>query len=131
MTGRILIGSTLLFVLVLILGGIYYPGSLAMNFADTSLVYTYLRVVIAILLVVLLVFPPPRSHAIRTVIGAWSIILGVLSFQLLFSYQMYLLDAIVFIEVAIIFAVEALETRRTIPVSKKHSPAKKIPVLSI
>lgn len=128
---KLLIGITLLGVLGLAAGSVYSPDTLLMSLADTGPLYAVLRGIIAVLLVALLVTDPPRSHALRLAIGIWGVVLAGLSLQLLFAYQLHLLDAIVFMEVAIIFGIEALETRRSIPVNQKHSPAKKIPVLSV
>lgn len=131
MTGtKLLIGSTLLLIVALLLGGLYYPDSLLMSLINTSDPYFYIRGVIAVLLLSLLVTKPPRSRLLRTVIGAWSIVLGFVSIQSLFNYQLALFDALVFLEVAVIFAVEALETRVTIPVNKKPSQPHRIPVVT-
>lgn len=126
-----LIGLLLILVIALLIGGIYYPGSFMMSLAGTDTLYSLIRGAIVVLLIGLLVTNPPRSYVLRAIIGVWSVLLAATSVQLLYSYRVNILDAIVFIEIAIIFAIEALETRRrTIPVSKKHSPARKIHVLS-
>ena len=128
-SGKTLIISTLLFVLVLLTGGIYFPHTFLMSLADTSLTYQVLRGAIVILLVSILVTKPPRSLKVRAMIGGWSFLLAMQAVEALFSYQLRLLDGLLFLEVAIILAIEALETRQ-IPVTKKPSPAKRIPVVS-
>lgn len=128
---KVLIGSTLLGVLSLMAGSAYYADTLVMSLADNGPLYAVVRGIAAILLVTLLVTNPPRSHALRAAIGAWSIVLAALSVQLFFAYQLHILDTVIFMEIAIIFGIEALETRRNIPVNQKHSPAKKIRVLSV
>lgn len=130
MTGsKLLIGSVLLFVVALIMGSVYYTDTTVMSMADTSMAFTSLRVAVAGLLAVLLVTRPPRSYGIRVIMGTLAAALGALSVGLLFSYEMRLLDALVFLEVAIIFAVEALEVR-TIRVKDRNQPPKRIAVRS-
>lgn len=125
-TSKMLIGWTLVFVSVLLIGGLYYPQSLLMAFAGTGTAYLVVRVAVMLLLIGLLVTNPPRSHLFRTMLGVWAVALSVLAAQLLLTYQLHLLDAIVFIEVAIIFGVEALE------MSKAGKPVtRKIPVRKI
>lgn len=131
MTGhKSLIGATLLFIATLMAGTVLYPDSFLASFAATDSATMVVRSVIAGLLITLLVTNPPRSLALRTTIGAGSAVLTVLTTQLLFSYQLAPLDALLFIEVAIISGIEALETRTRIPVRQKDSPARKIPVLT-
>lgn len=123
-TSKLLIGLTLVLVSILFIGGVFYPRSFLMAFAGTSSAYMVLRVVIMGLLIGLLVTNPPRSRLFRTMLATWAIALAVLAGQLLLSYQLFLLDAVLFIEIAIIFGTEALE----------HSSAattKKIPVRAI
>ncbi|HAC56441.1 TPA: hypothetical protein DCF80_02980 [Candidatus Saccharibacteria bacterium] len=129
MTGtKLLISWTLLLVIALLLGSVYFPDTLLMSLTDTSPSYTIIRIVVALLLLSLLITKPPRSKLLRAVIGGWSVILAVVSVQSLFNYQLRFFDALVFLEIAIIFAIEALETRVTIPVDKKPSQQYKIPV---
>lgn len=130
-TGKNLVILTLLFVLALFIGGIYFPNTTEMSLADTSLAYTLLRGGIIMLLVSILVTEPPRSLELRGMIGSWSILLAVQSISALLSYGMHVLDSIVFIEVAIILAIEALEYRQQIPVEKKPSPARRVAVVSV
>lgn len=125
---KLLIAATLLLVVALLVGGIYYPESLLMSLTDTSDSYVAIRLTMAVLLLSLLLTKPPRSRLLRSVIGAWSIVLAVTSVQALLNYQLRLFDALVFLEVAVVFAVEALETRVTIPVEKKPSKRHRIPV---
>ena len=126
---KFLIAVTLMFVSALLIGGMYYPNSFAMIMADTSTMFTALRAVICVLLFGLLVTNPPRSLALRTSVGVGSLfLLGITVYQLM-NFQMFILDAIVFVEVAIIFAIEAFESRRvSIPVREKRSTIQRIPV---
>lgn len=128
-SGKTLVISTLLFVLLLLAGSAYFPHTFLMSLADTSVTYMFLRVAIVGLLISILVTKPPRSLMLRGMIGGWSFLLAVQAIDALFSYELRLLDGLVFLEVAIILAIEALETRQ-IPVTKKHTPTRRIPVVS-
>lgn len=126
---KFLIATTLVFVSALLIGGMYYPDSFAMNLADTTTTFTVLRAVICLMLIGLLFTNPPRSLALRSIVGVGSVFLFVMNAYLVTNFQVFLLDAVVFLEVAIIFGIEALESRRTaIPVRKKPSAIHKIPV---
>lgn len=128
-TSKLLIGLTLVLVSILLIGGLYYPGTLLMGFAGTTAAYAFIRGAIILLLLGLLVTQPPRSRLFRAMLGTWSVALAVLAGQLLLTYQIYLLDAVMFVEIAIIFAVEALETS-TEPVTKKVPVRKSIAVVT-
>ena len=128
-SGKTLVTATLLFIGFLFVGSIYFPDTLVMSLADTSITYQFLRGAIIVLLVSILVTTPPRSPMLRSMIGAWSFLLAVQAIEALFSYQLRLLDGLVFLEVAIILGIEALEARQ-IPVTKKPSPTRRIPVVS-
>jgi hypothetical protein len=127
--GKMIVALTIVFVTLLFIGGIYYPNTLEMSLADTTMPYTILRGVIILLLISILVTNPPRSLVLRGIIGAWSLILAGESLQIFYNYEVRLLDAIVFMQVATILGIEALETRQ-IPVSKKYSPPRRITVTS-
>lgn len=129
-TSRLLIGLTLVLVGVLLIGGLYYPGTLLMGFAGTTAAYALIRGAIILLLLGLLVTQPPRSRLFRVMLGTWAVALAVLAGQLLLTYQIFLLDAIMFIEIAIIFGVEALEPSAA-PVSQKIKVRKSIAVATV
>lgn len=128
---KLLIGATLLLVTSLLIGGIYFADTLLMSLAGTDTASLMLRIGVGTLLLALLLTNPPRSLALRTALGAWAVLLAFVSVQMLLGYRLYILDAIVFIQVAILFAIEALEVGPTnIPVRHKETKAHKIPVLS-
>lgn len=79
-------------------------------FIGGGFVYNMFRASAVALLVILLVSNPPRSLHMRALLGVGSMsLIGLMMYQ--FSiYQLHLLDAFIFIELAIIFAIEALET---------------------
>lgn len=108
-----------------------YPDTIITMFADDSTVFMALRAGIVVMLLSLLMTNPPRSQALRLLIGTWSVALIALTSHLFLNYQLLLLDAILFVEVAIIFGVEALEAKRVIPVNKHYSPPRRIKVLSM
>lgn len=121
----VLIGSTLLMVAALLVGGIYYPNDFFMHFAASSPLYTVLRGSIIAILIGLLITDPPRSTAFRTVVASWAALLASLSVNLLITYQVNLFDIVVFIQLAIIFTIEALEPgtsrAKTTPVIPKKA----------
>ena len=127
-TSKTLIGLTLVFVTTLLVSGLMYPESLLMAFAGVGVTFTVLRAVMIALLVGLLLTNPPRSHTFRTMLGVWAVALAVTAGQLLMNYQIHMLDAILFIEVAIIFGAEALEMN---PAKANKPVTRKIPVRKI
>lgn len=132
MTGnKLLIGLTLVLVAAMFIGGVYYPDNLFVSIVeDTTPAYAGVRLFTIALLVSLLLTHPPRSIALRAVIGGWSVVLAAVSLQHFFTYQMHILDLVVFLEVAIILGIEALETRRNIPVSHQPTPTERVRVIS-
>lgn len=84
-------------------------------FIGAGPVYNVFRAAAVALLIVLLVTNPPRTLRVRALLaGGSAALLGLLAYQFS-TYQLYLLDAFVFVELAIIFAIEALE-----PYEAKH-----------
>ena len=127
-TSKTLIGLTLVFVVTLLISGLMYPDSLLMAFAGVGVTFTVLRAVMIALLVGILLTNPPRSHLFRTMIGVWAVALAVTAGQLLMNYQIHMLDAVLFIEVAIILGAEALELN---PAKVNKPVTRKIPVRKI
>jgi hypothetical protein len=109
----LLTGSTLLITTALLIGGIFYPNDFFMHFAASSPLYTVLRISIIAILVGLLLTNPPRAVAFRTIVASWAALLGALSINLLVTYQVNLFDIVVFLELAVIFSIEALEPGAT------------------
>lgn len=130
-TGKSLIAMTLLYVTLLLGACFMFPHSFLTSVADPSLGYAVLRGVIIALLISLLVTKPPRSRKLRAVIGAGSVLFGMMAIQSIFNYDMRLLDSVVFMEVAIILGIEALETRVVhVHVRAEPSLTKKVKVTS-
>lgn len=89
--------------------GLYHHDAPLMWLASTSLNYAYMRVALIIVLVTLLLTSPPRSAYFRLFLIGFSSALFISTIALSYWYAIGLLDAIVFIEVSIIFMIEALE----------------------
>lgn len=106
---KTLIGATILLTAALLLGGIYYPNSPLMWLAGTSIIYAVLRAILIIILGVLLFSNPPRAYLFRYGIGLVAVVLGVATAVCALTYKINIVDAVVFIEIAIIFGIEALE----------------------
>lgn len=68
-----------------------------------------LRIGILVLLVTLLLTSPPRSFRLRMLSGAACGVMIIMSFVQLTAFNTYIIDAIIYLELAIIFAIEALE----------------------
>ena len=68
-----------------------------------------LRVGILVLLVTLLFTNPPRSYRLRMLSGVTSLIMLSMSMMQLMAFNTYIVDAVIYLELAIIFAIEALE----------------------
>jgi predicted membrane protein len=89
--------------------GLYQPEAPLMWLAATAVNYAYMRAALIVVLVMLLVTTPPRSVHFRTFLAAFSSALFIGTIVLSYGYVIELLDAIVFIEVAIICMIEAVE----------------------
>ena len=104
-----LIVATFLLVAVLLVGGVYFPTNPLMWFAGTSDVYQVIRGVILALMVALFLSRPPRSIIFRVLLGVSAAALLAVPIFGVITYQIGAVDAVVFTEVAIILAIEALE----------------------
>lgn len=106
---KTIIFGTGMFVALLFVGTLYFKNDMAMLFAAKTLPFQIIRLIVFCALGVLFFSRPPRALSFRLVIGAMSLGLVYLSIQQTFSAQLHLLDAVVFLETAVIFAIEALE----------------------
>jgi hypothetical protein len=107
---QVLIITTTLLIGAMLFDGVYNPDSPLMWLASTAIAYAYVRLGLMVILLGLLAFRPPRSLQARVFLGSIAGILGISTFILVGQYSIEFLDAIVFIEVAIILMLEALET---------------------
>lgn len=81
-------------------------------FITPDISYDIVRAGAVAILISLLFITAPRSMAMRLFLGLIATVLFAGSIWLLLDYQMLLLDAVVFIAVAIVFCIEALEPER-------------------
>jgi hypothetical protein len=106
---KLLIIMTTLIVCAMLFDGLYQPDAPLMWLAATTLNYAYMRAALIVVLVMLLLTSPPRSHYFRIFLAGFSSALFIGTILLASWYAVGLLDAIIFIEVSIIFMIEALE----------------------
>jgi len=123
-----LIIGTMLFTAVLLFGGIYFPNSPLMWLASTSLWFEIIRAGLIVMLGILLFSKPPRALYLRCAFGAIALVLGIVTVMFLVTYKINLIDAVVFIEIAVIFCLEALEATEEHPIAlaSKQSNAHQI-----
>ena len=107
---QVLIITTTLLIGAMLFDGVYNPDSPLMWLASTATAYAYVRLGLIVILLGLLAFRPPRSFHARVFLGSVAGILGLSTLILVGQYNIEFLDAIVFMEVAIILMLEALET---------------------
>lgn len=124
---RVVIVGTFLITASLLVGGLYYPDSPLMWLASTSTGFAVLRSAALIWLAVLLVTHPPRPFYLRALLGAGAVGLLATVIWLTKTYVMQPIDTVVFVEIAIISGIEALEggVERTImrPLTRKQKAA--------
>ena len=106
---QVLIITTTLLIGAMLFDGVYYPDSPLMWLASTAVIYAFIRLGLVVILLGLLAFRPPRSFQARVFLGSVASVLGIVTLVLVGQYNIAFLDAIVFIEVAIILMIEALE----------------------
>jgi hypothetical protein len=118
---RILIVGTIVLLIAVMVGTGVAQDNVMQLFASGEPAAQVIRCILFGLLIGLLLTSPPRSVYFRTVLGAGSIVLVVGSAAMLAGNGMLLLDALIFIEAAIIFAVDAIESPTT-----DHATEKKV-----
>jgi hypothetical protein len=72
------------------------------------------RVLVAVLLLFLFFTNPPRSLKVRSLLGIAACAMSVIALQSLFTYQIGVIDCVLYLEVAIIVGLEALEPQRRV-----------------
>lgn len=107
---RIIIAGTVALLIATVIGTGIIKDEILQAFASSDVFSQLIRVVLIGLLTVLLITNPPRSLHFRTGLGIASALLTLGVAVMLSQYGMALLDALVFVEVAIIFALEAFES---------------------
>jgi len=83
-------------------------------FAGSDMISQFIRLALIGLLGCLLIIPPPRSMELRTVLALVSAGLTFGVTIMLSQYYMAMLDAVLYVEVAIILAIEAIEAPLTL-----------------
>lgn len=122
---RFIIAGTIALLAAITVGTTLWHDTLLQAFASSDLLLQGVRVALIGLLVGLLLTSPPRSIEFRIVLAAMSIVLGLGALSTLLQYSLPLLDSLVFIEIAIIFAIEAIEAPEAVRTAvKKAVPAK-------
>lgn len=107
---KILITATIILIGTLLLCGLYLPDTPLMWMASTAPGYVYVRGGLVGVLISLLVTQPPRAYFVRVALGMVALTGGIVTLYLLFTDQLYVADAVVLLEVAIICGLEALES---------------------
>jgi hypothetical protein len=107
---KTIISGTIILIAALFIGGVYFPNYPLMWMASTSILYEVIRLGLIASLTVLLFSNPPRAVYFRIFLASVAAVLGVSTIVMMFNYDMNLIDAIAFMEIAIIFGIEALET---------------------
>ncbi len=120
---RIIIAGTIAFLIAIMTMTSMGQDGLLQAFVSNDLVFQGVRLGLIGLLITLLVTSPPRSLEFRSFLYMASAALTFSVVFMLSEYTMAVLDALLFVEVAIIFALEAIES----PALAKGM-AKKIPV---
>jgi len=124
---KLLIVTTMLIVLAMLFDGMFDKDAPLMWLAATSMNYAYMRMALLAVLLALLVTNPPRSQYFRIFLTGVASALCLSTIWLSYWYAINLLDAVIFVEVAIIFMIEALESspEKVSQITFRHSFAKK------
>ena len=107
---KLLMIATILLVSAMLFDGLYQKDAPLMWLAATTVNYAYMRAALIVVLMTLLITNPPRSQYFRTFLAGFASALFVGTIFLTQTYAVGLLDAVIFVEVAIICMIEALES---------------------
>lgn len=116
---KVVIAGTIAFLIAITAATALGPDGLLQAFISIDPASQVVRVVLIGLLAALLLSPSPRSLQFRTALSAASAGLTFGVAIMLSQYYMAVLDALLYIEVAIIFALEAIESPAPIKASAK------------
>lgn len=97
---------------VLLVNGIVHPDGFLMSFANSGPIHTALRAIVLVGLFVVLVSRPPRSTPVRVALGALSSIVLMGACASMMDYHIGVLDAVLYLQVSIILAMEAIENQK-------------------
>lgn len=123
-TKHLITSASIVMASWLLVSGLLLPDSFVMSFASAGIVHSVLRAVVIIGLIVVLMSRPPRSARVRLLLGTVSAMLIAGGCASIVNYQIGILDVILYAQVAIILAIEAIEIQ-TAPVrfAQKTAPA--------
>ena len=119
---KLLIAGTIASLAALTIATSVGHDDLLAAFASSDIIMQGVRVALISLLASLLITSPPRSIHFRTILGVVS---AALSFSVVFMLERYtigFIDAMFFVEVAIIFALESIETTEVVKPVKAKGP---------
>jgi hypothetical protein len=116
-----------LIALALLAGSLFIPGSFVMTLASSSVAANVARIVIIGLMIGLIITNPPRSRVFRTALGVASVGFLGYAWNHAMSGTIQLADSILYLQAAIAFAIEALETRVPVTDAEEEQPTQ-IPV---
>ena len=119
---KLLIAGTIASLATLTIATSVGHDSLLAAFASNDIIMQGVRIALIGLLAALLITSPPRSLHFRTILGAVSAALSFGVVLMLERYAIGFLDAVFFIEVAIIFALESIETTEVVKPAKAKGP---------
>ena len=108
-TKQLLVITSLLLTLWLLVAGLWYRSDFIMSFADIGTTHTILRGIVVTGLLIIFLSKPPRSSVVRVILGALSTIILVGAFGSMVDYQVGPLDALLYMQVSILLAIEAIE----------------------
>lgn len=108
---KTLLGMSLISLAFLMTGSVVFAESIVFWFASTDIIYQYLRFLLAVIVTILILTKPPRGALTRICsgltgagIGAWTILQTA-------SYNMLVLDTLLFAGTSLAILVITLEMR--------------------
>jgi len=111
-TKHVLAAGSIVIAAWLLWSSITQPDGFVMSFAAGGVYHGVLRTIIIAALIAVLFSRPPRSMQFRVALGvASSLIIGGACLSMI-DYQIGVLDAILYLQVAIILAIEAIENQK-------------------
>ena len=114
----LIIGTIALLAFVMLMPQLAGDNLLAVLWSST-VEYQTVRIILIVLLFGVLFTTPPRSVRFRMTLGVVAVALLFGSAAMLLGYHMKVLDAVIFLEIAIICGIEALESPAPLRLSAK------------
>ena len=104
-----LTAGLILMLSILVIGSEVFPNNSSMWLASVELSMNIIRLVMITLLLAVFFTDPPRSRQLRALFGVAAVAMVSWTGMQLAWHSTYLLDMLVFLQAAIIFALEAIE----------------------